>query len=148
VPILYPPLLITSCPTTQVAQLVGYLSEHVAYHHGEQSLMMTIINLAQDYVGSNNLNLLLPNGQFEMCNQGSKDHASACYIVTGSWDKASLYTLWTGVSSGTGLFHDVVVASAVIVDMCFRICVLWTSSDGQRGWNAVELVVSASYFMA
>jgi hypothetical protein len=33
--------------------------------------------------------------------------------VTGSWDKASLYTLWTGVSSGTGLFHDMVVASAV-----------------------------------
>jgi hypothetical protein len=23
--------------------------------------------------------------------------------VTGSWDKASLYALWTGVSSGTGL---------------------------------------------
>jgi hypothetical protein len=35
--------------------------------------------------------------------------------VTGSWDKASLYALWTGVSSGTGLFRDVVVASAVSV---------------------------------
>jgi DNA topoisomerase-2 len=47
------------CPTTQVAQLVGYISEHAAYHHGEQSLTMMIINRAQDYVGSNNLNLLL-----------------------------------------------------------------------------------------
>ncbi|KAI9430165.1 DNA topoisomerase [Lactarius indigo] len=47
----------------KVAQLVGYISEHAAYHHGEQSLTMTIVNLAQDYVGSNNLNLLLPNGQ-------------------------------------------------------------------------------------
>ena len=35
--------------------------------------------------------------------------------VTGSWDKASLYVLWTRVSSGTGLFHDMVVASAVSV---------------------------------
>jgi hypothetical protein len=35
--------------------------------------------------------------------------------VTGSWDEASLYALWTGASSGTGLFHDVVVALAVSV---------------------------------
>jgi hypothetical protein len=44
--------------------------------------------------------------------------------VTGSWDKASVYTLWTGVSSGTGLIRDVVVASAVSVcvsDLCFRL---------------------------
>jgi hypothetical protein len=56
--------------------------------------------------------------------------------VTSSWDRASLYTLWTGVSSGTGLFRDVVVASAVSVcvsDLCFRTRVSWTSSDGQRG---------------
>jgi DNA gyrase/topoisomerase IV subunit A len=64
----------------QVAQLVGYISEHAAYHHGEQSLTMTIVNLARDYVGSNNLNLLLPNGQYGMCDQGVKDHASARYI--------------------------------------------------------------------
>jgi len=62
-----PPPLISSCPIIQVTQLVGYISEHAAYHHGEQSLMMTIINLAQDYIGSNNLNLLLPNSQYGMC---------------------------------------------------------------------------------
>jgi DNA topoisomerase-2 len=65
-----------------VAQLVGYISEHAAYHHGEQSLTMTIVNLAQDYIGSNNLNLLLPNGQFGTRDQGGKDHASARYIFT------------------------------------------------------------------
>jgi DNA topoisomerase-2 len=43
---------------------------------------MTIVNLAQDYVGSNNLNLLLPNGQDGMRDQGGKDHASAHYIFT------------------------------------------------------------------
>ena len=80
--VLYPPLLISPCATTQVAQLVGYISEHAAYHHGEQSLTMTIVNLAQDYVGSNNLNLLLPNGQYGTRDQGGKDHASARYIFT------------------------------------------------------------------
>ena len=43
---------------------------------------MTIVNLAQDYVGSNNLNLLLPNGQYGTRNQGGKDHALAHYIFT------------------------------------------------------------------
>ena len=49
---------------SQVAQLAGYVSEHAAYHHGEASLASTIVNLAQDYVGSNNINLLVPSGQF------------------------------------------------------------------------------------
>ena len=42
----------------KVAQLAGAVGEQTAYHHGEASLMGTIINLAQDYVGSNNINLL------------------------------------------------------------------------------------------
>ena len=66
----------------KVAQLVGYISEKAAYHHGEVSLTMTIVNLAQDYVGSNNMNLLLPNGQYGTRDQGGKDHASARYIFT------------------------------------------------------------------
>ena len=48
----------------KVAQLAGYVSEHSAYHHGEQSLHESIIGLAQNFVGSNNINLLEPNGQF------------------------------------------------------------------------------------
>lgn len=48
----------------KVAQLVGYVSSMSAYHHGEQSLASAIIGMAQDYVGSNNINLLQPNGQF------------------------------------------------------------------------------------
>lgn len=31
----------------KVAQLAGYVSEHSAYHHGEASLMTTIVGLAQ-----------------------------------------------------------------------------------------------------
>lgn len=48
----------------QVGQLSGYVSEHSAYHHGDASLQGTIIGLAQQFVGSNNLNVLDPNGQF------------------------------------------------------------------------------------
>ncbi|CEF65604.1 DNA topoisomerase 2-beta [Strongyloides ratti] len=66
----------------KVAQLAGAVGEMSAYHHGEQSLMMTIINLAQDYVGSNNINLLLPIGQFGTRLQGGKDSASPRYIFT------------------------------------------------------------------
>ena len=58
------------------------MAELSAYHHGEQSLMSTIVNLAQNYVGSNNINLLLPNGQFGTRLQGGKDSASPRYIFT------------------------------------------------------------------
>ncbi|KAK6644205.1 DNA topoisomerase 2 [Polyplax serrata] len=66
----------------KVAQLAGSVAEHSAYHHGEVSLMGTIINLAQNYVGSNNINLLLPIGQFGTRLQGGKDSASPRYIFT------------------------------------------------------------------
>jgi len=66
----------------KVAQLAGYISEHAAYHHGETSLIGTIINMAQNFVGSNNINLLHPVGQFGTRNQGGKDAASARYIFT------------------------------------------------------------------
>jgi len=66
----------------KVAQLAGYVSEHGAYHHGEASLHEAIIGMAQDFVGSNNLNLLQPNGQFGTRIQGGKDSASPRYIHT------------------------------------------------------------------
>jgi len=66
----------------KVAQLSGYVAEHTAYHHGEASLQGTIINLAQNFVGSNNLNLLEPSGQFGTRLAGGKDAASSRYIFT------------------------------------------------------------------
>ena len=48
----------------KVAQFSGYVSEHSSYHHGEASLNGAIVNMAQNFVGSNNVNLLEPNGQF------------------------------------------------------------------------------------
>ncbi len=41
------------------------------------ALQTTIVGLAQDFVGSNNINLLFPAGQFGTRLQGGKDAASA-----------------------------------------------------------------------
>ena len=65
-----------------MAQLSGYVSENAAYHHGEASLQATIVNMAQNFVGSNNVNLLQPQGQFGTRLEGGKDAASARYITT------------------------------------------------------------------
>ena len=66
----------------KVAQFSGYVSEHSAYHHGEASLNGAIVNMAQTFVGSNNINLLEPNGQFGTRLQGGDDSASERYIFT------------------------------------------------------------------
>lgn len=66
----------------KVAQLAGSVAEMSAYHHGEQALMMTIVNLAQNFVGSNNVNILQPLGQFGTRINGGKDAASPRYIFT------------------------------------------------------------------
>lgn len=66
----------------KVAQLTGYVAEHSAYHHGEQSLQGTIVAMASNFCGSNNINLLTPSGQFGTRRMGGKDAASARYIFT------------------------------------------------------------------
>jgi DNA topoisomerase-2 len=66
----------------KVAQLAGYVAEQTQYHHGEASLQGTIVNLAQNFMGSNNLHLLEPSGQFGTRLMGGKDSASARYIFT------------------------------------------------------------------
>lgn len=66
----------------KVIELAGYVSEQTAYHHGEMSLQQTIIGLAQNFVGSNNVNVLEPSGNFGSRLAGGSDAASARYIHT------------------------------------------------------------------
>jgi len=66
----------------KVAQLAGNVSEVTAYHHGENSLQEAIIGMAQIFVGTNNINLLSPNGQFGTRIQGGEDASSPRYIYT------------------------------------------------------------------
>ena len=66
----------------KVAQFGGYVSEISEYHHGEASLYGTIIGLAAEFVGSNNISVFQPNGQFGTRLKGGKDAASERYIFT------------------------------------------------------------------
>jgi DNA topoisomerase II len=66
----------------KVGQLSAYVAEKSSYHHGENSLNGTIISLAHNFVGSNNIHLLTPEGQFGTRLLGGKDHASPRYIFT------------------------------------------------------------------
>lgn len=66
----------------KVAQFSGYVSEQSCYHHGEESLNQAIVGMAQNFIGSNNINLLVPAGQFGSRIKGGKDSASPRYIFT------------------------------------------------------------------
>ena len=66
----------------KVVELAGSVSGLTAYAHGEASLQQTIVGLAQNFVGSNNINCLEPSGNFGSRLQGGSDCASARYIYT------------------------------------------------------------------
>jgi DNA gyrase/topoisomerase IV subunit B len=67
----------------KVAQFSGYVSEHSGYHHGEASLNGAIVGMAQTFVGSNNINIFEPNGQF-----GCIDPETPVLLWNGSIEKA------------------------------------------------------------
>jgi DNA topoisomerase-2 len=64
----------------KVSQLAAAIALVSAYHHGEASLESTIVKLAQDYPGANNLNYLMPIGQFG--SRLSDANAATRYIFT------------------------------------------------------------------
>jgi len=80
--ILYSAFKINLTSEMKVAQFSGYTSKESGYHHGEASLNAAIVGMAQNFVGSNNINLLMPNGQFGTRLQGGQDKASERYIYT------------------------------------------------------------------
>ena len=71
-----------SSDSVKVAQLGGYIAEHSNYHHGEQNLYDTLVKMAQEYPGSNNIPLMYRDGMFGTRLEGGKDAASARYIYT------------------------------------------------------------------
>ena len=64
---------------SKVAQLTGFVSDKMQYHHGESSMSGTIVGMAQDFVGSNNINFLLPKGQLGSRISNGADAASPRY---------------------------------------------------------------------
>jgi len=88
----------------RVAQLAGYVSEKSGYHHGEASLNGAIIAMAQNFIGSNNIHLLEPNGQFGTRILGGKDAGSPRYLHTCLSEIA--YTLFIEDDSNVLEFQD------------------------------------------
>ena len=66
----------------KVAQAASAVAGKTVYLHGENSLVETIVGLAQDHVGTNNIALLEPIGQFGSRNNKPSVHAAARYLYT------------------------------------------------------------------
>jgi DNA topoisomerase-2 len=66
----------------KVAQLAGYTAEHSNYHHGEKNLFDTIIGMANEFPGTNNIPLLYRDGMFGTRLSGAQDAADGRYIFT------------------------------------------------------------------
>ena len=66
----------------KVAQLAGYTAEHSNYHHGEKNLYDTIIGMANEFPGTNNIPLLYRDGMFGTRLEGADDAADGRYIFT------------------------------------------------------------------
>jgi DNA topoisomerase-2 len=66
----------------KVAQLAGYTAEHSNYHHGEKNLFDTIIGMANEFPGTNNIPLLYRDGMFGTRLEGARDAADGRYIFT------------------------------------------------------------------
>ena len=73
----------------KVSVVASMVTETAMYHHGETSMMKTIVGMAQSFVGKNNINLLFPSGQFGSRLKGGADAASPRYIFTklSSWTR-------------------------------------------------------------
>lgn len=65
----------------KVVELTGYVTSETSYHHGDSSLNGAITNMAQIYVGSNNINLLWPEGNAGSRKKGGHDAAAPRYLA-------------------------------------------------------------------
>jgi DNA topoisomerase-2 len=66
----------------KVSRLSSSVAEATSYAHGEASMQGTIVTMAQDFTGSNNLPLLFPDGQFGSREGGPSSHGAPRYIYT------------------------------------------------------------------
>ena len=66
----------------KVVQAASRIAEETLYLHGEVSLVETVVGMAQDHVGIQNIALLDPMGQFGSRLDKAKVHAAGRYIMT------------------------------------------------------------------
>lgn len=105
----------------KVAQLVGKVASRTAYHHGEASLCGTIVNMAQDYTGANNIPLFVPSGQF-----GCLDPETDVLMWNGTTKKARDVRVGDQLVGDDGRVRNVLRTTDGVDDM-YRV----TMSDGE-----------------
>jgi len=72
--------------TIKTGRFANKAADMAQYHHGEKSLTDTIIKMAQDFIGSNNMGYFKKEGQFGTRADGGKNAADARYSeVHLSW---------------------------------------------------------------
>ena len=76
------PIPYTMADPIKLSQFAGFVAEKTEYHYGEDNLNKTAIRMAQDYVGSNNIPLLYPEGNFGSRDDNGDDAAAPRYIHT------------------------------------------------------------------
>ncbi len=89
--------VVRMCWRVQVAQLSGFVSADTAYHHGETSLQSTIIGLAHNFVGSNNVNVLVPAGKTPSSSQRILNlycHSPQCHMPDLTLGQDLHYLVW------------------------------------------------------
>jgi DNA topoisomerase-2 len=120
-----------------VSQLSGKVSFEANYRHGEKSLHEAIVGMAQGFVGSNNIPLLTPYGNFGSHAMNGSDAASPHYIsvklepitrkIFVREDDALLKYLTDGNASIEPAFYCPVIP---------MILVNGTSGAGGVGWHS------------
>ena len=103
--------------TMKVFQLGGAIAELADYHHGETSLQGTIVNMAQTYSGSNNINILEPDGQF------------------GCLDPETLILMWDGTKKTA---KEIVVGDKLVGDDGTERTVLRLTSGTDEMYDIVQ----------
>ena len=66
----------------KVGRFANKAADMTQYHHGEKSLTDTIIKMAQNFIGSNNMEWFKPDGQFGTRADGGENAADARYSET------------------------------------------------------------------
>ncbi len=66
----------------KVARIAARAAEFTNYHHGERSLEGTLVAMAQDFPGANNLPFFSRDGQFGTRDMGGKDASEGRYVET------------------------------------------------------------------
>ncbi|CAO2047852.1 unnamed protein product [Urochloa humidicola] len=66
----------------KVLPFCDYVAQHSAYWHSKESLAHTLVGMAQSFVGTNNINLMYPAGNFGTRYHGQEDRWETPHVFT------------------------------------------------------------------